>query len=341
MNNALLTRDNFRESVFKRDGYKCVMCGATAQDAHHILERRLFTDGGYYIDNGASLCGECHVKAEMTQLSVEEIREKCGIKDKVLPQHLYKDNIYTKWGDIVLENQMRSPGELFWDESVQKILKQGNMLSKYTIYVKYPRTFHCPWSSYIGKDDKIATDLSLFKQPIVITEKMDGENTTMYCDKVHARSIDGNSYWTQSRVRQLHSQIAYEIPKGWRICGENLFATHSIKYTNLKGFFYIFSIWNEKNECLSWNETVEWCELLEIPYVPVLYSGQWNEKPELIHKAIWNKNENEHEGYVIRIADKFKYSDFKTSVLKYVRANHVTSASHWKYRSDIDFNELA
>lgn len=43
----LLTRDDFRESVLKRDGYRCVVCGTTERklDAHHIIERRLFADG--------------------------------------------------------------------------------------------------------------------------------------------------------------------------------------------------------------------------------------------------------------------------------------------------------
>ena len=44
----LLTRDQFREGVFKRDNHKCVICRAPAVDAHHIIERRLWTDGGYY-----------------------------------------------------------------------------------------------------------------------------------------------------------------------------------------------------------------------------------------------------------------------------------------------------
>jgi 5-methylcytosine-specific restriction endonuclease McrA len=34
--NKLLTRDDFRESVFKRDGHKCVICKAPGVDAHHI-----------------------------------------------------------------------------------------------------------------------------------------------------------------------------------------------------------------------------------------------------------------------------------------------------------------
>lgn len=65
----LLNRDTFRNAVFERDNYKCVVCGETAVDAHHIIERKLFDDGGYYIDNGVSLCGKHHLEAEMTVIS--------------------------------------------------------------------------------------------------------------------------------------------------------------------------------------------------------------------------------------------------------------------------------
>jgi len=337
----LLTRDEFREGVFERDNHKCVICQEPAQDAHHIIERRLFTDGGYYLENGASLCGQHHILAETTELSVEEIREKAGLSKTLLPEHLYKDSKYTKWGDIVLSNGQRIPGELFHDESVQKILKQGNVLDLYTHFVKYPRSYHAPWSGCIGKDDKIQTNLDLFNEELVITEKLDGENTTMYNDYIHARSIDGNSHHTQSWVRNFHSTIAHDIPHGWRICGENMFAKHSIKYDNLESFFYIFSIWNEKNECLSWDETTEWAQLLNIPTVPLIYMGKWDGKPEKIHDFVWKKkyDETQHEGYVIRSAGQFHYSQFRNKLLKYVRTNHVTSASHWKFER-IEQNKL-
>ena len=89
----LLTRDEFRNSVFARDKHKCVICSLPAQDAHHILERRLWPDGGYYLDNGASLCGEHHIQAEQTVLGCPEIREKAGITKVLLPPHLYRDQI--------------------------------------------------------------------------------------------------------------------------------------------------------------------------------------------------------------------------------------------------------
>ena len=70
----LLSRDKFRESVFSRDNNKCVFCGKPAKDAHHILERRLWDDGGYYLDNGASGCEEHHILCEKTLISGDEVR---------------------------------------------------------------------------------------------------------------------------------------------------------------------------------------------------------------------------------------------------------------------------
>ena len=176
MNDKLLTRDLFREGVFERDRYKCVICSEDAKDAHHILERRLFEDGGYYLSNGASLCQNCHIKAEETTISCDQIREKAGITTIVLPEHLYKDNNYDKWGNIILPNQTRIKGELFYDESVQKILKQGNVLDSFVKYMKYPRTYHMPEST-LGKDDKMLPNDDQFKgKDVIVSLKMDGEN---------------------------------------------------------------------------------------------------------------------------------------------------------------------
>src|SRR5271170_6065020 len=100
---SLLTRDEFRNAVFKRDGHKCIICAAPAKDAHHIIERRLWVDSGYYLDNGASLCEEHHLAAEMTTLSCEDIRIKAGITKTIVPPHLYDDTQIDKWGNPILE----------------------------------------------------------------------------------------------------------------------------------------------------------------------------------------------------------------------------------------------
>src|SRR3546814_9804484 len=56
-------------------------------------------------------------------------------------------------------------------------------------------------------------------------------------------------------VKQFRSGIAADIPEGWRVCGENLFAKHSIHYTALPTYFMGFSIRSEERrvgkECVS------------------------------------------------------------------------------------------
>jgi hypothetical protein len=117
-----MTRDQFREAVFKRDNHRCVICGIDAKDAHHIVERRLWEDGGYHLANGASLCEEHHRKAESTELSCDDVRIAAGITHIVLPEHLYDDTAYDKWGNQILSDGTRAKGELFYDPSVQKVL---------------------------------------------------------------------------------------------------------------------------------------------------------------------------------------------------------------------------
>lgn len=333
----LLTRDLFREGVFARDGNTCVLCGASAQDAHHIIERRLWPDGGYYLENGASVCGVCHLKCESTEISVEEVRRAAGITRIHLPPHLYDDHVYDKWGNPVMANGTRLRGELFDDASVQKVI--APFLHLFTHYVKYPRTYHLPWSECIPEDDRaMASVAHLIGRRVICTEKMDGENTTMYTDYFHARSIDSQNHPSRNWAKGFWSRICGDIPEGWRVCAENLYAQHSIAYTNLPSYVMGFSIWNEKNVCLGWDETLEYFDLLQIPSVPVLYDGIFDEKAI---RALWHPSKHAtSEGYVLRVADPFPYGKFKESVAKFVRANHVQTNKHWMHGQRIIPNGL-
>lgn len=325
----LLSRDHFRNQVFARDGNKCVICGKPAVDAHHILERRLFPDGGYYLGNGASLCEEHHIKAEETTLTCEAIREACGIETTILPPHLYPDTRYDKWGNPFLDNGMRARGDLFDDVSVQKILP-NEVKATFSKYIKYPRTYHLPWSPGLLDDDRQMDSTEGFvDRQIVVTVKMDGENTTMYDDYLHARSVTSEIDLSKHWVKNLQGQKGWEIPAGWRICGENLYAKHSIAYDKLDTFFMVFSIWNEQNMCLSWDDTKEYASMLGFQTVPVLYEGAYSES---VLKKLYTPRYGDHEmeGYVVRLRESFHYKDFRRCVGKYVRANHVQTNEHWK-----------
>ena len=335
----LLSRDNFREGVFARDNCTCVFCEEKAQDAHHIIERRLWSDGGYYLENGASVCENHHILCETTEISVEQVREACGIKKIVVPQHLYSDQQYDKWGNPVMPNGTRLRGELFYDESVQKILRQGKALGLFTHWVKYPRTTHMPWSQGMNEDDRQLDSMSRFEgKRVIVTEKMDGENTSLYRDHFHARSVDSPNHPSRSWAKGFWSQIAADIPEFWRICAENLYAEHSIGYDNLPTYLMGFSIWNDQNFCLDWDSTLEWFEMLGMTSVPVLYDDVYDEKKV---KALWDdKQWPISEGLVLRIADGFSYSDFRHSIAKFVRAKHVQTNKHWMRGQPIKPNKL-
>ena len=196
------------------------------------------------------------------------------------------------------------------------------------MYTKYPRTMHLPSSQGVQSDDKVISTLEhLYGHKVVITEKMDGENTTMYTDHIHARSIDSRHHESRDWVKSFWGDICFYIPKGWRICGENLYATHSIEYTKLKSYFYGFSIWDENNTALSWYDTLEWFEELGIIPAPTIYTGVCDE--DVINAVIKGTDTSTKEGFVVRTMDEIRYEDFSTKVAKWVRKGHVQTDKHW------------
>lgn len=195
---------------------------------------------------------------------------------------------------------------------------------------KYPRTPHLPWSESATSDDKRLVDTGCFEgSDVVVTEKMDGENTTLYTDYIHARSLDSKHHPSRNWVKQLQGRIGYQIPEGWRICGENMYAQHSIAYDALESYFYVFSIWDETNRCLSWDDTVEWAQMLNLTTPPVLYRGTWSE--EKVQELTFDPERM--EGYVVRNTKGFAYQDFSRNIAKSVRANHVQTDEHWMHRA--------
>jgi len=250
------------------------------------------------------------------------------------------NTIQDKWGNSVLDNGLRAKGELFFDENAPKILAPSEVINQFTDYVKYPRTLHLPWSAGIQNDDRVMSNLAAFVGArVIVTEKMDGENTSLYRDHFHARSIDSQHHPSRNWCKNFWAQMAHNIPEGWRVCGENLYAKHSIAYQALESFFNGFSVFNEYNKCLSWDDTVEWFELLGIQPVPILYDGIFEED---VIQSLYKPTHDWHqcEGYVVRIADGFPYTAFNRSVAKYVRVAHVQTTKHWRHGQEVVPNKL-
>lgn len=202
---------------------------------------------------------------------------------------------------------------------------------------KYNRTYHLFFSPGATNDDRISDSVdTLLGKEIVITEKLDGENTGMKDEGVYARShaTFTTSAWSRE-VRQLHKiKVEDMLGENVFLFGENLEGIHSIEYTNLESYFYIFGV-RDNNKWISWSEVEEYSFLLDIPTVPVLFKGIVNTQKELktlVESLVSQPSSlgGPREGIVIRNAVEFDNKDFKENVMKWVRKNHVQTDEHWQ-----------
>jgi hypothetical protein len=207
--------------------------------------------------------------------------------------------------------------------------------------MKYPRTYHLPWSPGTTSADKIIESIDhLLDKVIVITEKLDGECTSMYCDKIHASSEDSGHHESRSWIKNFWGEICHRIPEGIQIVGENMYAKHSIFYEHLDTYFYGFMAF-KNNKVLSWVDTLRLFREVGIEPVPTLVVGELHKdfiRKRLVVPRFEPSFGNMAEGYVIRLAEEFPVSEFDRNVLKYVRKDHVQTDTHWS--KDWTKNEL-
>ena len=192
--------------------------------------------------------------------------------------------------------------------------------------MKYARTYHLTWTKSATKDDKILSNIDSFKnKELIYLEKLDGENQVLSRKSIHARSEDGFGKPWQTYMTRFWNIIRYDIPEDMYICGESLYAIHSIEYQTLPTCFFVFGILVGENY-LGWDEVKYWCELLGLDTVPEIYKGEICELP-IPNKSNFGKV---CEGYVVRNFNEFKWNDFKDNVAKVVRENHVQTNERWE-----------
>lgn len=207
---------------------------------------------------------------------------------------------------------------------------------------KYNRTFHFPFSPGATNDDKIATSIDgLIGQPIVITEKMDGSNTSLEANGCFARTHSGSpTHPSFDGLKALHASVKYEISADVQLFGEWCYAKHSIEYSELPGYFLLFNVRYlnftiDLADWASWEEVELWAKEIGVPTVPVLFKGTIASEKELqqLIESFMNQPSacgGIREGVVARLADTFEEKDFPKYVMKCVRANHVQTSEHWK-----------
>lgn len=200
---------------------------------------------------------------------------------------------------------------------------------------KYPRTYHFRFSPGAKNDDRINDDFSnLLKKDIVINEKIDGSNTAFSNRAVFGRShVEPTKNSWDVKMWELHSRIKSDIEDEMFIFGENMYGVHSIEYSELTSYFYIFGI-RYKNTWLSWDDVEEYSYLLDIPTVPVLFKGMTS-MASILEKLVKDYASQPsalgglREGVVVRLRNSFQDEDFSNSLLKYVRKDHINTDIHW------------
>lgn len=192
---------------------------------------------------------------------------------------------------------------------------------------KYGRTFHLPISPGATSDDKIMSSVQGLMVPdLLVTEKMDGENTTIHRHGTHARSPDSRYHPSRDWLKGFAACISPKLEENERIIGENLFAKHSIAYDALTSYFMGFSL-IIGDEVQSWDLTLRRFNFLGVTPVPTLYRGPF--RNDLFKELAASLNPSKQEGFVVRIAGPFREADMQICMGKYVRAGHVQSETHW------------
>ncbi len=198
---------------------------------------------------------------------------------------------------------------------------------------KYPRTYHFPFSEGATNDDRIQADWQgILQHELVLTEKLDGENSCIKANGVYARShgaVNRNP-WAKP-VWDIWERVGHTLGD-LHIFGENMYAVHSLEYADLAHYFYVFAI-RDGETWLSWNEVLEYAHLLDLPVAPVIQRGYFDEQSLKTFIEQHQRNGSQlggaSEGVVCRLAAAFPDAAFAENVLKYVRKNHVQTDEHW------------
>ena len=267
---TLLTREEFRNEVFNRDNHTCVLCPETnGLVVHHIIDRKCFHNGGYYKDNGISLCPICHLNAENGVYTCEELREKANILEIVLPEGFDVSSEYDKFGNEILD----------------KLLK-------------YPRTPHLQGSG-VSKDDSdnVIPFEEIYNKHLVIEEKIDGSSTGISFGKdlnlllqCRGHFLSGGRDWPEFDQFKVWAntwkdQIFDVLTNRYIMYGEWMGAYHSVFYDMLPHLFMEFDLWDKKEKCfLSTPKRHEILAKAEIPIhsVRVIKQGKFKSQEEIL-----------------------------------------------------------
>lgn len=238
---------------------------------------------------------------------------------------------------------------------------------------KYSRSLHAPISLGTTSDDRFMPKgyLESFskKESLILTEKLDGQNNCLKKEGVYARShVSPTTHPWDTAMRSRWNLLKNDLGD-LELFGENMYGIHTIEYSNLDSYFYLFAA-REGDTWLSWEEVEFYAALFDFPTVPVIdiktsfkdfYGDNILSMSENILLENWLKdtlgmpweasvktsgslggfdpktNESASEGFVIRNKDSYLTNNGDLPVetnefdnlFKLVRDKHVKTDVHW------------
>ena len=133
---------------------------------------------------------------------------------------------------------------------------------------KYAKSLHAPISLGTTSDDRFLPKdyLQSFVQmdELILTEKLDGQNNCFNKYGVFARSHTSPTShpWDQPLINRW--QLIKDDLKELEIFGENMYGIHSIAYSKLESYFYVFAV-RAKDQWLPWEEVKFYAAMLDFP----------------------------------------------------------------------------
>lgn len=356
-------RSWFREACVRRDDATCVVpwCGEAVDtdpsgdgEIHHIIERKLWDDGGYIPENGACVCNTHHRYAETNYIPPQAFWCWLGVSSPTLPDSVDSHHI-NKWGE-----PMETPP---W--------------SSLRDHIKYPSTRHllpCYWQSERStaeerteRDDTGMTSTAPFVGvPFVVSVKMDGSNAMLVKDSenpVRARNGKHADHESFDMLKQEYweKDVYSSLNENIQIFGEWMYAKHSIHYgcecdsgceepcestgPPLDDSFYVFGAYDTDYDVwLSWAETRWWANEIGFSMPPIVGESVLDttvkDSTQEFVQYITEESERivdlGHEGTIVRTTFPFHYGQFGERVGKFVRPNHVRTDEHWSHQRMVE-----
>ncbi len=151
-------------------------------------------------------------------------------------------------------------------------------------------------------------------EPVVVEEKLDGANVSLWWDDgVHVASRGGVGStdragqlgrlraWTAERVEPLRGLLA----DGWVLYGEWLWLRHTVAYDRLPDWLVALDLWHPQHEVANWSTRDARCAAAGVLLPPRLFEGVLKERQAvlLLLTASRFSSTDPAEGLVLRSRD--------------------------------------